>query len=359
MSFSKVQYQSSSLHDSATFIIILLNLMICPVAITLNTAMLIVIIRNPNLLSLKNISILFLTIADLLVSIFGQISFIANEITILIHGRLVCSAVFATNLYAELFTIGLSFFTLKIMTLERFLAIFCPYWFHKWTTKRRVCFTYALTWVLWTSYITVVKFSPGIPEFTYTSVLNGFVLTNLLFTLSVYIKINRLRKQVQVTPNNHRNIVEDITHRKSSRTVVYINSALFMSYFPSFIVGVLHYSRIVTNDVLIYHVLYPLGQTATFNSAVVDSIIYAWRTSEIRQSFRRLLGRKKTVVSQQSRAEQIGQNRGTDLPAGEGRIEEEEESRAEERKGSIEERQRRGEGGERRGRGREGQNRVE
>ncbi|XP_031548796.1 adrenocorticotropic hormone receptor-like [Actinia tenebrosa] len=307
ISFSKVQYQSSTINDSAIFFVILFNVIICPFAITFNTAMLTVIIRDPNLLSLKNTSILFLTVADLLVSTFGQISFIANELGILIHGRLQCSAVFATNLYTELFTIGLSFFTLKVMTLERFLAIFCPYWFHRWATKRRVCFAYALTWVSWTSYITVVKFSPEIPESTYTSVLTGFIFTNLLFTLSVYSKINRLRKQAHVTPNiNQHKTAEEIAQRRASRTVVYINAALFISYFPTFLVGILHYSKIVTDDVLIYHVLYPLAQTVSFKSAVVDPIIYAWRTSEIRESLRRLLRKKGLSRNNRSVQSRVG-----------------------------------------------------
>lgn len=289
LSYTKVQYKVSKFNDAVTAIICVVNIITCPIAVVLNTLMLTVILKQSTLRSMKNISLIFLAVSDLLVCAVAQTSFIANEVNILTNGQLICTVIFAINLYTEILCIGLSFFTLKVMTLERFAAIFAPYWFFKHATKARIVITYGAIWFLWTAYITIVKFTPKVPESTYTSVLSTFIFINFLFTIMVYLKINKLQKAAVVQPIRcPQSTARALSQTKSTRTVIYINTALFLSYLPVSIVVLIHRFGLVTNDVLIYHILYPLSQTALFSSAVVNPIIYSWRCSEIRASLRRL-----------------------------------------------------------------------
>lgn len=298
LSYTKVQYKVSTVNDAITVIICVVNIITCPIAVVLNTLMLTVILKQPLLRSMKNISLIFLAFSDLLVCAVAQTSFIANEVNILMHGQVICTVIFAINLYTEILCIGLSFFTLKVMTLERFAAIFAPYWFLKNATKARITITYGAFWFLWTAYITIVKFIPNVPESTYTSVLSTFIFINFLFTIMVYLKINKLQKAALVQPIRcPQSTARALSQTKSTRTVIYINMTLFLSYFPVSIVVLIHRFGLITNDVLIYHILYPLSQTALFNSAVVNPIIYSWRCSEIRASLRRLFKKPSVDVN--------------------------------------------------------------
>ena len=157
-----VRYEPDNKTSAVTVFTCAFMALACPCAIVANVMVFLGVLRKPELRNIYNTSILFLATSDLLTGLITHPSFIAYQGSKLTKPEqdFSCIALVIYSYTNFMFT-GLSVITIILMTLERYLAIFQPYKYQAFVTKRRLVTTISLVWVIWVTFITLVRFSPG------------------------------------------------------------------------------------------------------------------------------------------------------------------------------------------------------
>lgn len=276
----------------------------CPCAIVANLMVFLGVLRKPDLRNVYNTSILFLATSDLLAGLITLPSFVAyqgSKLTTPQH-EFSCVALVMYTFTNFIFT-GLSAITIILITLERYLAIFYPFKYQAYVTKRRIAVTISLIWVVWISFITVARFSPDASVGLYSIIAAVLLIPCILLTLFVYCKVCVLTRQVRASighgPTAPRN-AEDIQETKSSRTVAYLAGAVVLCFLPTLVIAAVYQTGNVDGNVF-YHLMYPLSDLFALMTPVFDPMIYVLRSSQIRSSLREASHVREVFLRQSNR----------------------------------------------------------
>ena len=261
----------------------------CPCAIVANLMVFLGVLRKPDLRNVYNTSILFLATSDLLTGLITLPSFVVYQGSKLTTPQqdFSCIALVVYTSTNFIFT-GLSVITIILITMERYLAIFHPFRYQAHMTKRRIAVTISLIWVIWISFITLARFSPGASVGLYSIIAAVLLIPCILLTLFVYCKVCFLTRRVRASighgPTAPRN-AEDIQETKSSRTVAYLAGAVVLCFLPTLVIAAVYQTGKVDENYF-YHVMYPLSDLAALMTPVFDPMIYVLRSSQVRSSLR-------------------------------------------------------------------------
>lgn len=261
----------------------------CPCAIVANLMVFLGVLRKPDLRNVYNTSILFLATSDLLTGLITLPSFVVyqgSKLTTPQH-EFSCIALVLYTSTNFIFT-GLSVITIILITLERYLAIFYPFKYQAYVTKRRIVVTISIVWVIWISFITLARFSPGASVGLYSAIAAVLLIPCILLTLFVYCKVYVLTRRVRASIGHEvtapRN-AEDIQETKSSRTVAYLAGAVVLCFVPTLAIAAVYQTGKVDGNYF-YHLMYPLSDSAALLTPVLDPMIYVLRSSQVRSSLR-------------------------------------------------------------------------
>lgn len=276
----------------------------CPCAIVANLMVFLGVLRKPDLRNVYNTSILFLATSDLLAGLITLPSFVAyqgSKLTTPQH-EFSCVALVMYTFTNFIFT-GLSAITIILITLERYLAIFYPFKYQAYVTKRRIAVTISLIWVVWITFITVARFSPDASVGLYSIIAAVLLIPCIFLTLFVYCKVCVLTRQVRASighgPTAPRN-AEDIQETKSSRTVAYLAGAVVLCFLPTLVIAAVYQTGKVDGNVF-YHLMYPLSDLFALMTPVFDPMIYVLRSSQIRSSLREASHVREVFLRQSNR----------------------------------------------------------
>lgn len=263
----------------------------CPCAIVANLMVFLGVLRKPDLRNVYNTSILFLATSDLLTGLITLPSFVVYQGSKLINPQheFSCVALIMYTFTTFMFT-GLSVITLILITMERYLAIFYPFKYQDYVTKRRIVITISVVWVIWITFITLTRFLSGAGSGLYSVIAALLLVPCILLTFFVYCKVFFLTRRVRAsighelaTPRN----AEDIQETKSSRTVAYLAGAVVLCFAPTLAIAAV-YSTGTVDENYFYHLMYPLTDSAALLTPVLDPLIYVLRSSNVRTSLREM-----------------------------------------------------------------------
>ena len=198
--------------------------------------------------------------------------------------------------------ICMSFLTLILISLERHMAVFYPYIYVAKVNSSRVILVAVTVWGISIGVLLSVRFLFGINSNEETGVISLIIITNFLVTSSVYFKIFRLVKrcnaQVNVQVFQHTGpssesdpptqVNSNTREAKASKTVAFVAGTLFLCFTPTLCVTIVDQAGLAPGD-LLYHVIYPMAETAVLLNSCVNPGIYVWRTRGIRRSLWELL----------------------------------------------------------------------
>lgn len=286
-----VAFNPSLTLRSVTILVCILNGTICPAIIAANVMVFIAVLRKSQLRTIANTSILCLAFADLLVGLVVQPAYLVYQASKMENPqRFPC-----TELLVYSFTgascICFSFLTLTLITLERYVAVFYPYRYTQLVTSRRIVITNSAMWLSWIVLIVALRFQYGVNSSHEITAFSFVIIANFMLTIFVYFRVFRLvrRCTAQVGAQIHQqNQTTDAQEAKASKTVALITGALFLCYTPTFCATVVDQTGRLSPE-LLYHVLYPLGETAVLFNSLLNPIIYVWRTEGIRRSLLEVL----------------------------------------------------------------------
>lgn len=285
-------YRSTPSTQIVTLLTCIINGISCPVAIVENVLGFMVVLRKRNLRTVFNTSVLCLAFTDLLIAMFIQPAFIAYQIEKYISGAYACVPYFIKTVF-EFWCVGLSFVTLALVTLERYVAVFKPFLYRASVTRLRVMLIIFSGWLLWSVFSFSLRFSPFGMKLKAYSILSSILITvTLLETVFVYIKLYKVTRikdrtvsHVSNTSDQDQNTAIDDLETKATQTILIITGAFFLCFMPTLCASIVHQSAAVRDDVML-HVIYPLAECALFLTALVNPAIYVWRNASVRSSLK-------------------------------------------------------------------------
>lgn len=298
-----VPFTSAVLFRSVSVVLCVLNSILCPLTVAGNILVFMAVLRKVQLRNVANTSILCLAFTDLMVGVFVQPSYVVYQTSKLTStpDRFPCVKLLIYS-FSGVICICMSFLTLVLISLERYMAVFYPYIYVAKVNSKRVILVTVTVWSVSIGILLSVRFLFGINSSEETGVISLVIITNFLVTSCVYFKIFRLVKrcnaavnaQVNVELSQHTGCDPPIQvnsnprEAKASKTVAFVAGTLFLCFTPTLCATIVDQAGLAPRD-LLYHVIYPIAETAVLLNSCVNPGIYVWRNRGIRQSLCELL----------------------------------------------------------------------
>ena len=303
-----VPFRSAILFRSVSVALCVFNSFLCPLTVAGNILVFMAVLRKVQLRSVANTSILCLAFTDFMVGVFVQPSYVVYQASKLAASpdSFPCDQLLIYS-FSGVICICMSFLTLILISLERYMAVFYPYIYEAKVNSRRVILVTVMVWAISIGILLSVRFLFGINSNEETGVISFVIITNFLVTSFVYFKIFRLVKRCNAQvinvgmsqptgstsestengPPTHQ-VNSSPREAKASKTVAFVAGTLFLCFMPTLCVTIVDQARVATRDML-YHVIYPIAETAVLLNSCVNPGIYVWRNRGIRRSLCELL----------------------------------------------------------------------
>ena len=273
-----------------------LSILILP-TICLNVTILIAIIKNRTLWRSSHILIGFLAVTDALVGIVSMPLFLTATLMEIISGRssyhmrIYCTLSEAALNAGDL-GIGWSFITIVLITFERYVAIFAPFWYRKHIQTSVMVKATLFSWLIWAAVVVILILNIA-AEFEVGVVILILVVIVYFLAVPAYIRILILLKKMEsrnMSENENRTTID----RKGSITFAIMLFCLILCYAPFLLVSVALVVKGATKPLLTY--FFPWTKLTVLANSFFNPIIYICRIPLIRKSakniFKRFYGKE-------------------------------------------------------------------
>ena len=296
MGLKMVPFAPSVMFRVVSILLCIINGLLCPITVTGNLLVFAAVLRKTDLRTVANTSILCLAFTDLLVGLFVQPCYLVYQASKLAAGPhdFPCVQLLIYS-FLGVICICMSFLTLILISLERYMAVFHPYRYIEKVNTKRVIALAVTSWCVSITVLLVVRFLFGINSNQETGVISLIIVTNFVVTSFVYFRIFRLVKQcnaqvnVQMSHNTSTSgspptqMQSNSNEAKASKTVAFIAGTLFLCFAPTLCATIVDQAGVARKD-LLYHVIYPIAETVVLLNSCINPVIYVWRCQGIRQS---------------------------------------------------------------------------
>ena len=269
---------------TATIVIVncLLNIPLMLISIFGNTMVLTAVVTTPSLRSPSIILLCSLAVSDLAVGLIVQPIYIAKELT---------SVYFLQSLTRTIAVsfCGISFATMAMISVDRFLALRYHMTYNTLVTTARVIYTLIIIWLIHLVLLSGVKFwYPTVYVYMGYTLVGIYIAASTISYIGIYRIVRRHQLQIQVqqqagelsnTEPNPYNLVP-LSRTAVNTFVFYICTIL--CYFPWFIYRLCS-DNLVTNTAGIF------TATLVFSNSAINPFLYCWRLSELRAAVMKTL----------------------------------------------------------------------
>ena len=277
---------------------IAINTISALIAIFANAVFLVTYFKTPSLRNPHNFFLMLLAITDVSVGLVTQPLFIAQKILEIydIHCCELMAAFQATMYYLS----GISFLTVALVSMERYLAVCQPIRHHKEVTPNRMTIVAFTVWVSWLP-IPILRFI--FPEFykAFAMFTAGILLVLFAVDVCIYLKIygRFLRSKLRNDTLKMRRVTREIYLKKEARLAknsICLLMAISLAYLPFFIA--LGYKAAAGADTAYLFYVKPLADTFTLTNSAFNPLFYCFRNVTIREAIRkRVCGKGPRFIS--------------------------------------------------------------
>ena len=234
-----------------------------------------------------SLTLLFsLAVADLLVGLIGQPSFVAFKIAELLGNFKVYCTLRVIQFFFGWITCGVSFIILSGICIDRLLALTLHLRYQNIVTVPRVVRVIIVVWVFCSAW-TVSKIWLGDRWIILPVIIT--VVAMLLTAFCTFKIFHIARKHLRQINNQNEAMAHILNSRtvdvlkckRSAATVIYVYGFLVAFYLPFLVVMIVESVHGVTRSVKL---AYDLATTAVFINSSVNPVIYCWRMRLIRQA---------------------------------------------------------------------------
>ena len=252
-----------------------LNVPLMLISILGNALVLAAIIRTPSIRSTHMIMLCSLAVSDLLVGLFAQPIFMAEQLT----GDRFVYHVSITMGYS---LCGVSLLTITAITVDRFLALHYHMRYVTLVTKSRVKYTLVIIWLIGFLTSRIYFWSPRVH-----SLLTGIItiICLLICTFSfirIYGIVRRHQLQIYLQQNvlqgpNTGNNFNILRLKKSALNTFVFYIALIICYLPLYVSLTLYGLSIMD-----WKTEWQFSFTAVFTNSSINPFLYCWRLCVLR-----------------------------------------------------------------------------
>ena len=271
----------------------LFDFCLAPVAAISNLLILIAICRNKSLQTTPYCVIFSLALSDMITGFLTQP--IKGSITLNIF---YCKPICATHVAALQLSYSLgivSFLSLSLITLERYVAIFYPYRYQEFTVDKS--FIVKLIVAIWV----LAAVMTGLSFLTYQMILQRVfaivvIILSLVFSISAHVRIVRVVKRIQrqvieqqsawrdcqdqIAANSATNKSKAGINTKATRVAVSVLIAMFICYIPSGIFTTLRFFGTANDFIRAAH---DWTQSFVLFNSSINPFLYCFQLSEMRR----------------------------------------------------------------------------
>ena len=281
----KVYWNQSGQDITASIIACILSSIFALTAALGNGTIMLVIWKTRELHS-PSLTLLFsLAVADLLVGLIGQPSFVAFKIAELLENFKVYCTLRIIQFFFGWITCGVSFVILSGICIDRLLALTLHLRYQNIVTGPRVVTVIIAVWVFCSAW-TVSKIWLGdrwimLPAImaTVAILLTAFCTFKIFHIARKHLR--QINNQSEAMAHILNRAVDVLKCKKSAVTVIYVYGFLVAFYLPFLVVMVVESIYGVTRSVKL---AYDLATTAVFMNSSVNPVIYCWKMRQIRQA---------------------------------------------------------------------------
>ncbi|XP_065059661.1 neuromedin-U receptor 2-like [Rhopilema esculentum] len=287
----QMTYELTNAQRTNAYVIASINGIVMVPAVILNISVIIVMMNSNLLKTISNIPILFLAICDLLTSMMGQSAYIIQIVSV--PKRSSNCVIFFAAAYTGVISVISSCMAVLVISLERYFALFKPYFWRVHMERKYLVLIMSLTWLPGT-IVCFLIFETGKKVFgiaVYTIMMIG----SLIAIVIIYIKLYNLVKSMQkktldiTTVRNQQADSGAYIQRRQARlskfSLVVIAAFLTLNA-PYSIAALLIHT--VFKRVTYIQTVQNYIHTLIFLSSLVNPIIYSWQCPEIGRKLKKL-----------------------------------------------------------------------
>lgn len=259
------------------------NITLLPIAVTLNALFIRAIYNHKSLQTNPNKLLVLLSIIDIINSLVSQLSF-AIESFLFSFDLFYLTFDRAVSINGYAFT-GISFLTVILISLERYIAILYPFIYEKYYRLKRVILYHLVTCFLFLCLTVLLLIGNLMEEFHL--IMSILVAIGCIIILFCYYNIYQVSKKTLRRLSTISNIAvnEAKTHARNNRAAMVaalILLFLFISYSPFMIMSLWLSNNHDTRHELVMLIL-PWTQTLALLNGIFSPLIYYWRITEVRK----------------------------------------------------------------------------
>ena len=205
---------------------------------------------------------------------------------------------------------AISLLTLLAIAIERFVAVHCPFSYHRIFTNRNTGFIVAFVWLYTWILLPVLLFStnhwyPELGDCNFTDIsseayiavmcahlLVVFVITALLHGTVAYTAWKH-RCQIRIQArliNAHTRVQQDA---KIARMLALVLGIFYLCWLPYFLTLPFALWGMEEKDPFWFHVWEQFSGMVLASNSFLNPIVYAWKDKEFRQGFMKVLHRQQ------------------------------------------------------------------
>ena len=277
-----------------------LNAFLAVIAILGNCVVFAAFYRYELLRTPSNLLLLGLSFCDILVGLVTQPLFAAEMGLVAANSSAACSLKDVYAIFLFSFSSS-SMLHVCLISIERFIAIFYPFKHQRFLTKKTVVIFSILFWIAWTLLTVFTRREHGGGGLIGYSRM-AFVIFSAFFILVINIRLwieaRRHSNRIQATVPRQSILEEQSISRnsnmsKAAKTTLLVIVLLMLCNLPliaTFIARKFYglRGRLVT-------LLWFASNTIVLMQAILNPVIYSWRTRDIRASIKRMFGCRNTV----------------------------------------------------------------
>eukprot|EP00795_Rhopilema_esculentum_P013543 gene13543-4431_t len=266
-----------------TYFIAGLHLSIIPISICLNGVIMFLISTKRCLRTKANAMIFNMCVVDLSFTFTGRLIFASNVITL---SNDLCKS----GMYVGHTTIALSVYALCCLTFERYVAIFYPYRYPRYLTRRNIAIGIGFSWMI-PCTVGSLTFIPDVDSETVLFALaaNNIALVIFILTLTARIiyAVFKIEREIRSTSARFSNSLSRKCLLRSSRGIRLLTVAMmliFCCYTPLSLTTLFHF-EILSTGWLRRNII---AITLASFSDIINPILIILSTNDIRVSLMRL-----------------------------------------------------------------------
>ena len=255
-----------------------------------NFLVVIAIWRTPSLHCPSSVLLSGLALSDLAVGLISQPVFVASNITLLFEDCTLFSILVRVHEYFANQLLAVSFFTLSVTSLDRFLAFKLHLRYQELITVRRIVLCLLFIWITASIFAFWISFHRISAEIAKITFVVGFSLNTVICYFKIFRIVGyhqrRIASQIPTTQSNTQESRPNLSrYKRSVRSLLYVVGFFCVSYLPWVFWVIAKYS-ISKGETVEIVLAARVFFTVSYSNACFNPFLYCWRMRDIREAIK-------------------------------------------------------------------------